>query len=199
MTTSVLDLCNLALLRLGQSTITDLSAEDSTSKVCNLNHQQAIDWVLRERAWKFNTTRVDLTSPGLTPAFGWNFSYPLPLAHLCTLEVRTTSLKDYQENHTLYAQEVGAILTDGDNGVKLKYLRRVDPSLIPSHVVDVIALNLALRIAIPITGSKELHGTLTSEYATYLSQAAALDGLQGNNTVIRSSVLTRARVAGVVF
>jgi hypothetical protein len=196
---TVLDLCNLSLLRLGQSTITDLTAEDSVSKVCNLNHQQAIDWVLRERAWKFNTSRVDLTVPGLTPAFGWNFSYPLPLDHLRTLEVRTSSLKDYQENHTLYAQEISAILTDTDSGVRLKYLRRVDASLIPSHVLDVIVLNLALRITIPITGSKPLHETLTSEYATYLSQAAALDGLQGRNTVIRSSVLTRARVAGVVF
>lgn len=192
--TTNLELCNLALSSLGQREITDLADQDAVSKVCNINYQRSIDWVLREREWKCAVKRVALDTPEVTaPDYGWSASYQVPADHLRTIEVRTTSLKDYQENFTRWSQEGGLILCDVDSGIKVKYLAEIDIANIPGHVIDVIVFNLASRICIPITASKKLKEELIGEYKMALKDAASLDGMQGRNQTIKSSSLVRTR------
>jgi hypothetical protein len=194
--TTNLELCGLALSRLGQGAITDLAGTDDVSITCNLHYQQAIDWTLREREWKIAVKRVAQSTPTGTPAYGWSSYYNVETDHLRTLDVRTTSLKDYDENATRWTQEGGAVLCDIDDGIKVKYLYRVTVTDIPSHIIDVISLNLASRICVPITNSKKLKEDLLVEYKEELKNAAALDGMQGKNRVIRSSRLTKVRMSG---
>lgn len=188
------EICSMALSRLGQGAITSLADTDNVSVTCNLHFQQAVDWVLREREWKNATKRSSLATPDGTPDFGWTDYYNVPADCLRVLDVRANNLEDYTENVTRWNHEDGVINCEIDDGIKIKYIYRVAAASIESHIVAVIALKLADMICITITNSKKLKEGVGMEYKDVLRDAAALDGMQGKNRILRSNRLTKVRM-----
>jgi hypothetical protein len=78
MATSVVDICNNALIRIGSKTITSLSDGDKVANSCNLLYTQTRDLLLRQHFWNFAVTRVQLASESTSPGFEFDYSYPLP-------------------------------------------------------------------------------------------------------------------------
>ena len=187
-------ICSIGLSRLGQGAITSLADTDSVSVTCNIHFQQAVDWVLREREWKNCTKRASLPTPDGTPDYGWNDYYNVPADTLRVLDVRASDLEDYTENLTRWNHEDGVINCDITDGIKIKYLYRVAAANIESHIVAVIALKIAEMVCMPITNSKQLKESITMEYKDTLRDAAALDGMQGKNRILRSNKLVKVRV-----
>ncbi len=188
------EICSMALSRLGQGAITSLADTDNVSVTCNVHFQQAVDWVLREREWKNAIKRAALATPDGTPVFGWTENYNVPADCLRVLDVRANNLEDYTENNTRWNHEDGVINCEIDDGIKIKYIYRVAAASIESHIVAVIALKLADMICITITNSKKLKEGISMEYKDVLRDAAALDGMQGKNRILRSNRLTKVRM-----
>lgn len=194
------EICNMALSLIGQSAISSLAGTDNVSKTCNVHFNQAKNWVLMQRQWRDATKRASLATPDGTPEYGWDHYYDEPATALRILDVRANQLEDDSENTTRWVSEQGRILTDIGDGIKVKYLDAIAATALPTHVVDVVALELARRICIPITNSKKLKEQLTGmmfgEQAGdrgMIDEAAAVDGMEGRNRVLRSSKLVQVR------
>jgi len=197
------EISNMALSMIGQSEISSLAGTDNVSKTCNVHFQQAVDWVLRQREWKDAVYRAALSTPDGTPAYGWDHYYDQPASCLRVLDVRATQLEDYAENPDPWSFERGRIYCNIADGIKVKYLTQLAATSLPSHVVDVVALELARRICIPITQSSKMLDDLNvrmfgvgKEDKGVLGEAAAIDGMQGRNMKVRSSNLVKVRMQG---
>lgn len=62
------DVCNLALIQLGQLTITALTDENENARRCNVMYEPTRDALLEKHPWRFATekvTLVDITKPGI--------------------------------------------------------------------------------------------------------------------------------------
>lgn len=197
------EICNMALSLIGQSAISSLAGTDNVSVTCNTHFQQAVDWVLRQREWKDAVYRTSLATPDGTPAYGWDHYYDAPATCLRVLDVRANQLEDYAENTDRWSYERGRIYCDVSDGIKVKYIEQLAATALPSHVVDVVALELARRIVIPITQSSKMLDELSvrmfgvgKEDKGVIGEAAAVDGMQGKNRVLRSGNLVKVRQQG---
>lgn len=62
------DVCNLALIQLGQLTITALTDENENARRCNVVYEPTRDDLMEKHPWRFATdkaTLVDITKPGI--------------------------------------------------------------------------------------------------------------------------------------
>ncbi len=193
---SNLEISNMALSLIGEAAISDLDAPNSVSRTVKTHFHAARDWVTVQRSWKSATTRASLDTPDIDPpAFGYSNSYTLPADCLRVLEVLEG------DRPTGWTLEAGRLLVNSDGGLQIRYLRRfADDEEIPAVLVDVIALELARRICIPITSSNTLSASLTATMfgaggkdQGVLGAAAMTDGMQGRTEAIRASRLTAAR------
>lgn len=118
MASSVTDLCNKALLKLGERRITDAGFATPTNereRVCSEHYEEIRDAELRANLWNFAITRKVLSPDAETP-IGWGYGYTPPSDFL-----RFISLKETVD----YTFEEGLIKTWTGTAVTLRYVRRV--------------------------------------------------------------------------
>jgi hypothetical protein len=77
---SVVDICNDALLNIGQkSRIESLEGSEPAAKACKLVYQRLVDEMLERRRWHFAEKRSVLTElSGLDPVTGWQYIFAAP-------------------------------------------------------------------------------------------------------------------------
>lgn len=80
MATSNTEICNLALVELGQDPISSLENDRTTAgQICRLKWPQARDTVLRlGNGWRCLKKRATLARISDAPAFGYSYQYQLP-------------------------------------------------------------------------------------------------------------------------
>ena len=143
---SEVDICNLALQRLGAKTISSLSDDSTAARECNRAYAHARDSELRAHPWSFARTRASLAADSTDPAFGYAKQYTLPSDYLRLLPTR-----DQQD----FQIEGGKILTDDGAPLKVVYLKRVtDPNQFDQLFVDLLVARIARDLAEKITQSK---------------------------------------------
>lgn len=168
MATSVVDICNNALVRIGSKTITSLADGDKVANACNTIYEQTRDMLLRQHLWNFALKRQKLASEVDTPVFGYAYSYPLPADY-----IRFKSLDD---SYTVYKVEQGKLLTD-DASVKLTYVSRVtDTSKFDPLFVEALTLALAVKLSYILIGSNGREGALKDELQKIMFLAKQVDG-----------------------
>jgi hypothetical protein len=72
-----IDICNLALARLGDASITALNGTTAQAKYCSLFYAQTVEELQAEFDWQFCRKQVALTS-GTAPLTGYSTKYTLP-------------------------------------------------------------------------------------------------------------------------
>ena len=86
-----LQLCNLALARLGEARVYDLTEDQFVAVQCARQFPLAAEEVLRSHRWNFASARVALSRLAEAPAFGFKYAYALPTDCLRVLEVNGVS------------------------------------------------------------------------------------------------------------
>lgn len=140
-------ICNLALIRLGEKTITDVTDDSNTARLCNYIYDQVLDEVLAsgpEKGWKFARGRVSVTVSATEPAFEFEYQYQIP-----TNVLRVYSVQVGEEELTDWVREGEYILTDEeDEEVDVKYIQRItDAAKFPPYFVKVLYMNIAIELA----------------------------------------------------
>ena len=196
-------ICNLALdylLQTNEETITNITSPSTqTEVVCARWYDTVRRSVLRKHPWNFATKRAILTQSTDVPAFGFSRAYNVPVdfIRLNTINDTTSFDPDFK---TDYQFENGQILTNGDSGatINLRYVFdfttvvAMDPLFI-----DLLAIELALRIAYKFTSSNTNVERLASLRVDKLTEAAAIDGQERPPSRIeRSRALTNRRLLG---
>ncbi|WP_435310644.1 hypothetical protein [Primorskyibacter sedentarius] len=148
MTTDV-DICNMALLSLGESKISALSDQTTRATVCSLFYAPVRDAVLESFPWNFATFRAALTLDASAPLYDFANQYDLSLLTPTCLRVLDV------EGDTVKWRREGSMLLSDEDSLNARYIGQVtdENDFTPTFVL-VFAARLAAEIAYPITKSR---------------------------------------------
>lgn len=185
---SQVQICNMALSRLGATIITSMTDGTPNAKLCNTLFSDLADRVLVQGSWTIAVNRASLALASTTPSYGYAHAFQLPTSPKClrVLDVEGDPDMDYKI-------EGDKLLTDADE-INLRYIGR--PSSTEQYspgLTEAIETLLASYLAYSITGSKELAELLKREYQDLVADSLAMDGQQGSKDELVISDLLDVR------
>ena len=159
---SEVDVCNLALARLGDAAlVSSISPPDGSAQAghCAAFYPMVRDYLLERYAWSFSLTRAALVQLSATPPSGWLYYYAYPAKVMNLLAIYLQNAPDDSSPCT-FDQEV---LPDGTpailcnvNGVVAKYTLFVTNTTLWSPLfIDSLSYHLAAALAGPIIKGPE--------------------------------------------
>lgn len=175
---SVVDIANRALTKIGASRIVSLSDDSTEAIVVNSMFMIVRDDELRAHNWNFAMARAQLSADATPPSFGYDQRFLLPTDCLRVLMVGDIlpggDLSDYRnaDDSALWSIEGGYILISRDGPLKLRYLRRItDTAKWDSSFVEAFACRLAAESCEAITQSSEKRQMAWNEYDRAIRKA----------------------------
>lgn len=175
------EICNLALARLGDAKITSLSDLTAQAKYCNLFYAQTVKELQADFNWQFCRKQSAITADVVPPTFGYTGRYALPIDFLRVLRINGVS---DTENFGKW-EIIGTFLhTDLTGPIQLDYLANITTTTeFPSIFIEVLSAKLAAQLAMPLTGSKELFAQLATVFSELAQRpsVAALTSEQAKN------------------
>lgn len=183
---SKIQICNMALSRLGASTITSLTDGTPEARLCNTLFNDLADRVMIQGSWSTTIKRAELASTGNTPEFDFSYEYQLPVDPLC---LKVLHVNEVNPGSVDFRIEGDKLLCD-ESTIKIKYIGQLtDTSEYGPLLTECIEILLASYLALPLTGDKTLAQALKKEYADMLSHHLAIDGQQGSKDMVVSDTL----------
>lgn len=166
------DLANAALAMLGEMPIT--SIDDTGSKparVCKQFVEAAKDEVLRLGRWNCATKRVALVEATPVPISGFEHKFTLPADLIRILEINGEQTEDSSE----YFEREGNLLLINEPTVTLRYVARVAISECDPLLQEAMAVRLAGKVCVALTGSGEKTALMTQLFYKALAEARQVD------------------------
>ncbi len=200
MATSPVEVCNIALKRLGADAIVAFDEGSSRASLCDQLYQTTVDRALREHEWNFAQFRRTLAPRTTTPAFGYSTQYTLPTLPLC-LKVNETDPHDaeFDIENTIDSAGVvqGRVIVTNETSLSIRYTGRVDDcTLWDASFTDYVALSLAAQMAYPLTESASLARVIGDEARNALQHARSVDSQEGSAKQADINVLVDVRRHG---
>lgn len=178
---SAVDICNLALTRIGHSQITSFSENSKAGDLCTLHYPIARDAVLRAHPWNFAIRRATLAPSATTPNHEFDYYHVLPVG--CLKVIRTSWEADGYSD-TEYRIEsvpgVGRCIATNESVVKIEYIAQItDPAQFDPLFVDVLAQRIAAELAMPLTDTQTAAKSMWDVYQAKLAEARTTDAMEG--------------------
>lgn len=189
------EIINLALDHLQEAAM--LNANDSRYevRVMRRNYRPITDRVLASHPWNCATRRRKIPADlDITEGTAFRFSYSKPPNCLRVLSVQDRGA--FEGRKIPYVVEGDKILTNAAAPLALTYLERVSEYYYDPHVVDLIALSLAAKVAHVVTGKATMLETLDTLRKQSIFEAKQIDGLEGTMERPVDDAYDRAR-AGI--
>lgn len=187
---SKVQICNLALSRLGASTITALNDNTTEAKLCSTFFDDLADRAMIQGSWTSTIRRVGLPKTTNTPSFGYTFEYQLPVNPKC---LKVLAVNEEISGCIDYRIEGDKLLTD-ENSIKIRYVAQLtDTESYEPLLTEAIEILLASYLALPVAGDKVLAAQLKEEYFKLVSHNLAIDGQQGSKDIVNSLDLIEVR------
>jgi hypothetical protein len=175
-----IQICNLALARLGDSRITALTDATAQAQYCSLFYAQTLEELQTEFDWQFCRKLASLTADATAPAFGYARRFAVPSDFLRLIRLNGI---DEDENFSKWEIVDGFIHTDLTAPAQIEYIASVtDAAKFPAVFVEILSAKLATNLAMPLTGSKEL-----------FSQMAEVFSANMQRPVVKSLILATAK------
>lgn len=176
MATSVIEICNNALVELKKDPITALTDGSTEARLCNQRWPAVRDAVLAAHPWNCAMKMAELAASATAPTWKWDYAYPLPADNLRVCEIADSS----ETEITLYEIQDNEILCNSSGPIYLRYVHRlVDPVKYDALLSEAMTYALAARLAYPITASTTQQQAMWTLYDNILKQARNVDAKQG--------------------
>lgn len=182
---SAVDICNLALARLGDdATVSSIDPPEGSAQAehCKVFYPMARDTMLDAHAWSFITTRKALAELDETPPAGWLYTYAKPSGAIKLLAVLAADALDDSDPQPFISEILPdgteVILSNTPNAVLRYTIRQTDPTHYPPLFVDALSMLLASHLAGPILkGSTGISASKAwlSAFATQFGAAKVAD------------------------
>lgn len=187
---SQVQICNLALSRLGASTITSLTDGTTEAKLCNTLFSDLADEVMVEGSWSTTINRASLARTTNTPAFEYSYEHQLPVDPKC---LKVLNIDEDSPGSIDYRIEGDKLLSD-ETTIKIRYIARLtDTEDWGPLLTRAFISRLASELAYPLTGDNTKADIEFKRYKLFLSEGLAIDGQQGSKEVVSSSDLIDVR------
>lgn len=196
---SEVSICNQALIVLGATTITSLTAIQPTenskknARLCNAIYHQTRDNVLTDHVWNFAQKRAELATLSETPVWDEDWmtvSYQKPAD---CLKINFVNIKS-----AIFKVEEDTIVSD-TTGLKIKYTTRItDPMKFFPKFIEALVARLSAELAYAVTSSRSMADSLhTIYYEKKLPQAMSADSQQGTPQAIAQDDILLSRIVGI--
>lgn len=172
---SEVEICNIALQKLGAERINSLTEDSVNGRACNLAYSFVRDRELRKHQWTFAKEMAAL-APSSTSPLGYTYQFPLPADWIRTIKV----LADPEDEHEMqdFALRGRNILAD-ESVVYLLYTRRVeDPNQFDTLFRDSLAAAMAYQMCEQITQSNTKKEALLEEYQIIINEAKRANAIE---------------------
>lgn len=203
MVTSVVDIYNLAITRIGHEQIASEGENTKAGRLVRLHYPIIRDAVLRAHPWNFAIRRATLAQLSVTPNHEFTYAHALPSDPYCLKVIRTnyeaegyssTAVYGYPglvgygampveyriESINVSGTPVRAILSN-ESTMKIEYIARItDVALFDPLFVDCLAARLAAELSIPLTDNQAATKTLLEIYQMKLAEARTSDAQEGS-------------------
>ncbi|MGN0820507.1 MAG: hypothetical protein ACI4OX_01810 [Akkermansia sp.] len=183
---TALDVCNLALSKLGEPPIAGIDPNGSlAARLCHLHYHPTRREVLCAHRWSFAVRSCRL-SAGEEADGLHSVGHPLPVDCLRVLEV----------NSSCWALR-GRCIYCPSSVIRVRYIAdEEDTSVWDPPFVEALATLMAARLCIPLTSSTTARKALTEEYHRLaLPHAAHTNALQSHSADTHPLALFRSRSA----
>lgn len=160
---SVVQICNMALTQVGESTITSLADDNKRARLCDSRYTDVRDSVLRAHPWGSATKRAGLSLLVSTPAYGYDNEFQLPTDWLRIVQPELRDVEFKIEGRKLLTNESEFNCT---YIYRLEDVTEMDPLLRAA-----IAARLAAELGLPLARSAERQQNLWQQYQDKLSEA----------------------------
>ncbi|CCH49603.1 hypothetical protein [Pseudodesulfovibrio piezophilus] len=176
MATSVIEICNNALLDLGEDVIMSLGDESKAAGLCNNRWPAVRDAVLRAHPWNCAMSQAELAVSSIAPLWRWEYKYVLPPDFLRIVRVvgqDGTEVGDWEI-------QGGVILCDEEAPMFISYVRReLDPMKYDALLDEALSARLAATLAYPLSASTSLAQAYWNIYQEKLGEARGVDAREG--------------------
>ena len=175
-----IEICNLALLHLGLSLISDLDdSSDVSAVVCKMFYDTALKTSLRDHPWGFAKTEVALSPASNPDAYpSYNYAYQHPKDCLRPLRIYNDNRKNEKKieyDVQINSERTGKVILTNKEKAILTYVVYVDdPNLYDPWFVDMLALCLASKIATKLTGDSNKAKNALTAYIQAKDEAKAV-------------------------
>ncbi len=169
------EICNLALSRIGQRAIDSLAENSAEASACARHYQIARDSLLRSYWWNFAKASATLVRNGETPA-EWAYSYDLP-DDLIAVRYPVPAVR-FGRQRVKYELAAGVLWTDED-AVCLLYTKQVsEPLAFDKLFVRALFHRLAADLVGPLTLDPRKSAIEEQMFLTALAEARAADAIE---------------------
>lgn len=176
MATSVIEICNNALLDLGEDAIMSLGDESKAAGLCNHRWPAVRDAVLRAHPWNCAMAQAELAAGASAPLWKWQYRYVLPTDFLRIIALVGSDgqeVRDWEIQSTI-------VLCDAEAPLFISYVRReTDPKKYDALLAETLSARLAATLAYPLSGSTALAQACWENYVEKLQEARGVDAREG--------------------
>lgn len=188
---SEVDICNLALARLGDdATVASIDPPDGSVQAdhCKRFYPIARDALLEGFAWGFAIRRATLAAVASAATSAWDYAYARPADALTILAVQLSDAESDFETAPYVVESLTTgqvvIRTDAETATARYVARITDTTKYPAQFVDALAWLLASHVAGPLLKGDAGIKMAQQCYATSMAlagRAAMQDANQGNS------------------
>jgi hypothetical protein len=176
MAKSVTEICNMALVKLGQNRIINITDNNDTAAILNHVYEMCRDEVIESHHWSCATKYATLAQLATSDADydsdaedKWEYQYRLPADFARVVEMTSALTADYEIDGD-------RLMTNEDEDVVIKYIYYLtDVSKMSAMLRKTIAYRLASEIAFDVTNSERKAQEMTIAYETQLHRAQGID------------------------
>lgn len=183
---SEVDICNIALAEIGESSIISLGEDSKAGRLCNLMYSDTRDAVLREHSWNFAIKRVELARLSTNPEFEFDAQFELPSD--CLRVIKT------DDDLTPFRVEGSALLTN-NSSVKIIYIAQItDPTMFDSLFTESLIKRMGAKLAFNLSDNNQLTQFMEQQYRDKVKQARAMDGQEGTPRSVEADLWLNSRL-----
>lgn len=198
---SVIEICNIALSRLGNSrTINSLQEQSKEAGLCDLHFDSALEEVLSDFDWNFATKRVALADTGNAP-LDWQFAYRYPTDCLRITAIMVPGMRNPPERMRIEYQVgsdsdgTGRLIYTDQQEAWLQYVGKVtDPNMFDALFRSALSWKLASEIGMPLASAPNLVQNALTMYSQIIRSAGSHSMNESQEPVEPESEFTSARL-----
>lgn len=168
---TILDICNSALIKLGAEPIESMGEASKGAKLCSAQYPKIKARVLKNHPWKFAIKRDTISANGSTPLYEYEQEFDLPADHIRLLDIDNSRILKFQVEGTKILANVEEL--------NIKYVYDVDEADMPEDFAEIISYALAADICFALLQDSNYKEMIIAEYEEYLRQARSWNAMQG--------------------
>ncbi len=167
-----IDLCTMALLKLGEAPIQSLSDDVASAKLSRTLFDPVMDALISIHPWRFATAEIKLTK-------NTDGNFLIPSNVLRVLRASGRIIGD-------------RVISDAQT-VTITATVRTEPDKYPSYFISLAATRLAMEFCIPLLGDQSVFRMLVALYETELQTAKFIDSTTSISGAIEDFSLINSR------